>query len=115
MQAFDEVHRAIHYPPDRRFRVWINPRFVLAFAAVALAPVAIAWGQYLIAGLPTETFLPAINLNKPPTSHGFPAWLRLTHFVNFFFLMLLVRSGLSILMDHRSEEHTSELQSRQYL
>ena len=36
----------------------------------------------------------------PLAPHGFPAWLRLTHFVNFFFLMLLVRSGLSILMDH---------------
>jgi sulfoxide reductase catalytic subunit YedY len=100
MQAFDEVHRAIHYPPDRRFRVWINPWFIFAFAVVALAPVAIAWGQYLIAGLPTESLLPPINLENPPTPHGFPAWLRLTHFVNFFFLMLLVRSGLSILMDH---------------
>ena len=49
MQAFDEVHRAIHFPPDRRFRVWINPWFVFVFAVVALAPVAIAWGQYLIA------------------------------------------------------------------
>src|SRR5664280_1763610 len=101
MQAFDEVHRAIHYPPDRRLRVWIDPRFVFAFAVVALAPVAIAWGQYLIAGLPTEIFLPPINLEHPPAPHGFPAWLRLTHFVNFFFLMLLVRSGLSILMDHQ--------------
>jgi len=85
MQAFDEVHRAIHYPPDRRLRVWIDPRFVFAFAVVALAPVTIAWGQYLIAGLPTEIFLPPINLENPPTPHGFPAWLRLTHFVNFFF------------------------------
>src|ERR1022692_287541 len=100
MQAFDEVHQAIHYPPDRRFRVWINPCFVFAFAVVALAPVAIAWGQYLIAGLPPESLLPSINLEHPPTPHGFPEWLRLTHFVNFFFLMLLVRSGLSILMDH---------------
>jgi hypothetical protein len=92
MQAFDEVHQAIHYPPDRRFRVWINPWFVFALAVVALAPVAIAWGQYLITGLPTQTFLPSINLENPPTPHGFPAWLRLTHFVNFFFLMFLVRS-----------------------
>ena len=44
MQAFDEVHRAIHYPPDRRFRVWIDRRFIFAFAVVALAPVAIALG-----------------------------------------------------------------------
>src|SRR5450756_932133 len=100
MQAFDEVHQAIHYPADRRFRFWINPWFVFAFIVVAFAPVAIAWGQYLITGLPMETFLPPINLENPPNPHGFPAWLRLTHFVNFFFLLLLVRSGLSILMDH---------------
>ncbi|HVT28008.1 MAG TPA: molybdopterin-dependent oxidoreductase [Lacipirellulaceae bacterium] len=31
---------------------------------------------------------------------GFPAWLRITHYVNFFFIILLVRSGLQILMDH---------------
>ncbi len=84
MQAFDEVHRAIHYPPDHRFRVWMNPWFILAFAVVAFAPVPIAWCQYLINGLPTETFLPPINLRNPLTPHGFPA-LRLTHFVNFLF------------------------------
>ena len=64
MQAFDQVHQAVHYPPDRRFRVWINPRFIFAFAVVALVPVAIAWGQYLSAGLPTETFLPPIHLER---------------------------------------------------
>ena len=32
--------------------------------------------------------------------HGFPAWLRITHYVNFFFIILLVRSGLQILMEH---------------
>ncbi len=28
------------------------------------------------------------------------AWIRITHFVNFLFIILLIRSGLSILMDH---------------
>jgi DMSO/TMAO reductase YedYZ molybdopterin-dependent catalytic subunit/thiosulfate reductase cytochrome b subunit len=32
--------------------------------------------------------------------YGFPAWLRITHYVNFLFLVLLVRSGLQILADH---------------
>lgn len=100
MRAFDTVHRASHFPPDRRLRIWISPRVIPIFAAVALTPVAIAWAQYLIAGLPTEVFLAPINPETAPSPHGFPAWLRLTHYVNFFFLMLLVRSGLSILMDH---------------
>ena len=34
------------------------------------------------------------------TAQGFPAWLRVTHYVNFLFIILLVRSGLQILMDH---------------
>ena len=32
--------------------------------------------------------------------YGFPAWLRITHYVNFLFLILLIRSGLQILADH---------------
>ena len=32
--------------------------------------------------------------------HGFPLWVRYAHFFNFLFLTMLVRSGLSILMDH---------------
>ena len=31
---------------------------------------------------------------------GFPMWLNLSHWVNFFFLILIIRSGLSILVDH---------------
>lgn len=30
----------------------------------------------------------------------FPLWLRLTHYINFLFLTLLVRSGIQILSDH---------------
>jgi hypothetical protein len=32
--------------------------------------------------------------------YGFPAWLRITHYVSFLFLVLLVCSGLQILADH---------------
>ncbi len=30
----------------------------------------------------------------------FAAWIRITHYVNFLFLVLLIRSGVQILMDH---------------
>jgi DMSO/TMAO reductase YedYZ molybdopterin-dependent catalytic subunit/thiosulfate reductase cytochrome b subunit len=33
-------------------------------------------------------------------SVGFPLWLRLTHYINFLFLTLLIRSGIQILSDH---------------
>ena len=32
--------------------------------------------------------------------HGFPLWLRSAHYLNLLIMVLMVRSGLSILMDH---------------
>ncbi len=100
MQAFDEAHRAVHYPADRRFRIWMDPRFTLGIAVAGLVPVLLAWGQYFIVGLPAGISFPLVDPAHPPSPHGFPLWLRLSHFLNFFFVMLLIRSGLSILMDH---------------
>ena len=98
MRVFSEAHRVVHLPPDRRFRIWIRSREALVIAVVLLIPFAIAWIQFLFFGLPSVSISPSHAMPDEP--HGFPAWIRLTHFVNFFFLMLLARSGLSILMDH---------------
>jgi sulfoxide reductase catalytic subunit YedY len=38
MIAFDAAHRTVHYPPDRRFRIWIRPSFVEIAIGVALVP-----------------------------------------------------------------------------
>ena len=64
-----------------------------------LAAVALAWVHYLIFGMPPEAPL-HIAAETATSPYGFPPWVRLTHFVNFLLLTLLVRSGLSILMDH---------------
>ena len=89
----------VHYPPDRRFRVWVRPAFLLLFVALAVLPLVAAWAQFLTVGLPAAPVSPtAAEAIAAPS--GFPAWLRLTHYVNFLFLVLLARSGLSILMDH---------------
>ncbi len=90
---------AVHYPPDRRFIVWIRRNFLIALAMLIVLPVVAAWAQYLIAGLPAvpQSYPTAADLTAPA---GFPGWLRLAHFVNFLFIVLLARSGLSILMDH---------------
>ena len=76
----------------------------LATAAIiagpfVLLPLAAAYIQWGIAGLPV---IPARALVDASAGGpvGFPAWIRLTHFVNFLFLVLLIRSGLQILMDH---------------
>ena len=52
MIPFDAAHKAVHYPPDRRFRVWIRPSFVAGAVVLILLPLLFAWGQAAIFGLP---------------------------------------------------------------
>lgn len=100
MIAFDAAHKAVHYPLDRRFRIWIRPSFIVVVIFLALIPLVLAWGQRAIFGLPYLAPVPEFNSATFAEVHGFPWWLRWAHFFNFVFLMMLVRSGLSILMDH---------------
>src|SRR6516164_1682896 len=62
-------------------------------------PAAAAYLQWAVFGLPQVPVSPEAA-PEAATPHGFPAWLRITHYVNFLFLILLVRSGLQILLDH---------------
>jgi sulfoxide reductase catalytic subunit YedY len=76
----------------------IRRKTLLVIALPVLLPVAAAYLQWAVAGLPAVPDLqPAAETGEP---QGFPAWLRITHYVNFLFLILLARSGLQILMDH---------------
>ncbi|MBI1324793.1 molybdopterin-dependent oxidoreductase [bacterium] len=95
----DPKSNPVHYPPDRRLRVRIRTSYLCMILALAALPVAMAWVQYLVAGLPEIGNLPKLP-DEATRAHHFPGWLRLTHYVNFIFLVLLARSGLSILMDH---------------
>jgi DMSO/TMAO reductase YedYZ molybdopterin-dependent catalytic subunit/thiosulfate reductase cytochrome b subunit len=100
MITFDAAHRAVHYPNDRRLRIWIRPS-VLIGIAVALASAAVAaWIEFAVARLPHIPPVPQVYPNNFAGPHGFPAWVRYCHFFNFFFVMMLIRSGLSILVDH---------------
>jgi hypothetical protein len=56
-------------------------------------PAAAAYLQWAVFGLPQVPVSPEAA-TEAATPHGFPAWLRITHYVNFLFLILLVRSGL---------------------
>ena len=61
--------------------------------------VAAAYLQLVMFGLPA--LLPVTSLpDDISMAQGFPAWLRVTHYINFLFIILLIRSGLQILMDH---------------
>ncbi len=100
MINFDAAHAAVHYPPDRRFRVWIRPSVLLIIAAIVILPIAAAWIEMMVGGLPSIAPIPQINPDNFTGPHGFPLWVRYCHFFNFLFVTMLIRSGLSILVDH---------------
>jgi sulfoxide reductase catalytic subunit YedY len=72
---------------------------LLWLASPLVLPVVLAYLQWATVGLPTVSFVVPASLDTLP-SQGFPPWLRVTHFINFLFIILLIRSGLQILMDH---------------
>lgn len=96
---FTPAEKSVHYPQDRQFFVGLKPNVALLSGAGLAGITGIAWIQFLVFGLPPDP-----SLALPPVTEaavkGFPAWLILCHWVNFFFLVILIRSGLSILMDH---------------
>ena len=100
MIAFDAAHRAVHYPEERRFRIWIKPAILWGIVIAVIIPFAIAWLQYTLFGLPHIAPVLQYNPPSPTAPHGFPLAIRYTHFFNFLFLTMLIRSGISILMDH---------------
>ena len=100
MISFDPAHRAVHYPPDRRFRIWIRPSILVGIGIAILSVIAAAWIEVAVAGLPHVPAVPQIYPNNFAGPHGFPVWVRYCHFFNFLFVMMLIRSGLSILVDH---------------
>lgn len=100
MISFDSAHQAVHYPNDRRFRVWIRPSILIGIAIAAVSAVLAAWIKVALAGLPHIPPVPQVYPSNFAGPHGFPVWVRYCHFFNFLFVMLLIRSGLSILMDH---------------
>ena len=100
MIPFDDAHRTVHYPNDRRFRVWVKPSILAGMLVLALMPVVLAWVQNAVFGLPYIASSPASHEGAASGPHGFPFWIRWSHFFNMIFLFMLIRSGLSILVDH---------------
>lgn len=100
MVSFDAAHASVHYPKDRRFYVWIRPSILIGIGIFILAILAAAWIEVAVAGMPSVPAVPQVYPNNFAGPHGFPVWIRYCHFFNFLFVMLLIRSGLSILYDH---------------
>lgn len=93
---FTEVEKAVYYPADRRAYIGMRLYMKVILLVVFLIIFGAAWFQYLVFGLPVSSTTSYVS-GEPS---GFPMWISLSHWVNFFFLILLIRSGLSILFDH---------------
>ena len=76
---FDAEHAAVHYPPDRRHRLWIRPSILIGIAAVIASLVAAAWIEMAVAGLPHIPPVPVVYPNNFAGPHGFPLWVRYRH------------------------------------
>ena len=72
---------------------------LMLVAPVVLLIVA-AYVQWVAVGFPAVPSSPPLTPETATPPSGFPTGVRLTHYVNFLFIILLVRSGLQILMDH---------------
>jgi DMSO/TMAO reductase YedYZ molybdopterin-dependent catalytic subunit/thiosulfate reductase cytochrome b subunit len=102
MVYFDDAHRRVHLPDDRRVVIILRRRYIIWLIVVVAIPIGLAWLQLLSFGIHSAWSPVAGITGSEPNGapRGFPAWIRWTHFANLFFLFLLMRSGLSILMDH---------------
>ena len=78
----------------------IRFRTLLLIVSPLLLLIAAAYIQWGSVGLPPVSSSPTMTSETAAEPYGFPAWLRITHYVNFLFLILLIRSGLQILADH---------------
>jgi methionine sulfoxide reductase catalytic subunit len=72
---------------------------LLLLLSPLVLPVVVAYIQWTTFGLPAMPLVAQAALDTSP-SQDFPPWLRAAHYVNFLFIILLIRSGLQILMDH---------------
>jgi DMSO/TMAO reductase YedYZ molybdopterin-dependent catalytic subunit/thiosulfate reductase cytochrome b subunit len=97
--SFNDAEHAFRFPKDRRWHIGLKPLAWLTLFLLFFLTVGIAWIQYLAFGLPED---PSVHLGVASAGgpKGFPWWLCLSHWINFFFLVLVIRSGLSILADH---------------
>ena len=76
----------------------VRLRTLLLLVSPLLLLVAAAYIQWGTVGFPAPPLSPGFTPATASEPSGFHAWLRITHYVNFFFLILLIRSGLQILM-----------------
>jgi DMSO/TMAO reductase YedYZ molybdopterin-dependent catalytic subunit/thiosulfate reductase cytochrome b subunit len=107
--ADDRVRLSKWLPPQAgvvpKIRIghrWVNVLWALPLIFLFLVMgVAVAQALREVPGV--QDFIeryPGIPSSAVAVTDGFPAWLRLLHFLNLFFLAFIVRAGVQILADH---------------
>jgi DMSO/TMAO reductase YedYZ molybdopterin-dependent catalytic subunit/thiosulfate reductase cytochrome b subunit len=89
-------------PRIRIGRRWVNVLWALPLVVILLI-IGIAVAQQLRTMPGVQAFIARYPGGTPSSSavySGFPFWLRLLHFFNFFFMMFIIRAGVQILADH---------------
>jgi len=94
------------FPEFRLGPFWFSTQQIL----LTLVPLGIVGagcavlGARLLRTLPeVQQFIaayPGTGSFAQPVTDGFPAWLRICHWLNFFLLLFMIRSGIQILADH---------------
>lgn len=82
--------------------VVLRRRYLIWLVVIVVVPITLAWAQVWAFGIHSAS-APVAGITASSAGgepRGFPVWIRWTHFANLIFLFLLIRSGLSILMDH---------------
>jgi DMSO/TMAO reductase YedYZ molybdopterin-dependent catalytic subunit/thiosulfate reductase cytochrome b subunit len=107
--ADDRVRLSKWLPPQAgvvpRIRIgqrWVNALWALPLIFLLLV-IAVTVAQALRELPAVQSFLvryPGVPVNAAAVTSGFPAWLRLLHFLNLFFMTFIVRAGVQILADH---------------
>ena len=89
-------------PKIRIGRRWINVLWALPSVFVlAVIGVAVAAGSGELPAV--QDFLvryPGVPWSARAVTDGFPAWLRVQHFLNLLFMAFIIRSGIQVLADH---------------
>ena len=81
---------------------WFNLLWLIPIG-LGLFIVAIAIAKGLRETTGVQAFIhqyPGLSQLPAGTPVGFPAWLEWQHFLNLFFMLLIIRSGITILADH---------------
>ena len=110
LSSADDRVRLSHWLPPQsgnmpKIRIgqrWINMLWLLPIGFVMLvAAIALAQGLRELSAV--QDFLrryPGISVSAPAFTSGFPAWLRVQHFLNLLFMTFIIRSGIQVLADH---------------